>query len=108
MPRLPISLLQKAHAQNPFLPLLLRASRDLPSANNELRWLKQHAKSTVGVSTKRNHQGPEWQALLRRLCEKRARGVPLQYLIGNQPFGDLEILCTPGVLIPRYYRSFNA
>ena len=27
--------------------------------------------------------------------------MPLQYLIGNQPFGALEILCEKGVLIPR-------
>lgn len=27
---------------------------------------------------------------------------PLQYILGTQPFGLLEILCEPGVLIPRW------
>jgi HemK-like putative methylase len=39
--------------------------------------------------------------VLEDLVRRRARGEPLQYIIGNQPFGDLEILCRPGVLIPR-------
>ncbi|OQU97280.1 Methyltransferase domain-containing protein [Cladophialophora immunda] len=32
---------------------------------------------------------------------KRSKGMPLQYIIGNQPFGNLDILCQPRVLIPR-------
>ncbi|KAJ5491607.1 hypothetical protein N7539_003174 [Penicillium diatomitis] len=35
------------------------------------------------------------------MCESRARGMPLQYILGDQPFGELEILCRRGVLIPR-------
>lgn len=38
---------------------------------------------------------------LARLVAERAGGKPLQYIIGNQPFGNLEIICRPGVLIPR-------
>lgn len=38
---------------------------------------------------------------VRRLCRRRGRGEPLQYVLGNQPFGPLEILCKRGVLIPR-------
>ncbi|RVX71188.1 hypothetical protein B0A52_03554 [Exophiala mesophila] len=41
------------------------------------------------------------KAQLARLVAERARGKPLQYVIGNQPFGNLEIICRPGVLIPR-------
>lgn len=32
--------------------------------------------------------------------------MPLQYILGNQPFGDLEILCRKGVLIPRLVSLF--
>ncbi|KAF9892209.1 hypothetical protein FE257_002615 [Aspergillus nanangensis] len=39
--------------------------------------------------------------LLRSMCRARSRGVPLQYIIGDQPFGDLQILCRRNVLIPR-------
>lgn len=34
-------------------------------------------------------------------CEKRSNLVPLQYILGNQPFGKLDIKCEEGVLIPR-------
>lgn len=37
-----------------------------------------------------------------RLCKWRCMGIPLQYLIGWQPFGSLKILCRPHVLIPRW------
>ncbi|KAH3664223.1 hypothetical protein OGAPHI_004574 [Ogataea philodendri] len=33
--------------------------------------------------------------------EERAKHVPLQYILGSQPFGELNIKCRPGVLIPR-------
>ncbi|KAI1354883.1 S-adenosyl-L-methionine-dependent methyltransferase [Xylaria sp. FL0043] len=36
-----------------------------------------------------------------RLVARRGAGEPLQYVLGTQPFGDLEILCEKGVLIPR-------
>ncbi|KAJ5099146.1 hypothetical protein N7532_006147 [Penicillium argentinense] len=39
------------------------------------------------------------------MCYRRSRGYPLQYILGDQPFGNLEILCRPGVLIPRFDRS---
>ncbi|OJD28241.1 hypothetical protein ACJ73_00371 [Blastomyces percursus] len=35
------------------------------------------------------------------MVQQRARGIPLQYILGDQPFGELEILCRRGVLIPR-------
>lgn len=41
------------------------------------------------------------QTLLFQNVKKRAKGMPLQYILGDQPFGELEILCQPHVLIPR-------
>lgn len=35
------------------------------------------------------------------LLERRCGGVPLQYLLGRQPFLDMDIAVGPGVLIPR-------
>lgn len=40
-----------------------------------------------------------------KLARRRARGEPLQYLLGSQPFGELDIKCGKGVLIPRYVCS---
>lgn len=92
MPRLPPQLLRRAQALSPELATLLPACRDLPSALSELRWLKEH------VAKSANHDKPQQ---LSELCRKRGRGVPLQYVLGSQPFGSLDILCRPGVLIPR-------
>ncbi|KAJ4524615.1 hypothetical protein HRR86_000181 [Exophiala dermatitidis] len=39
--------------------------------------------------------------MLARNVARRARGVPLQYILGSQPFGNLEILTHNKVLIPR-------
>jgi len=109
MPRLPPPLLRDAARQHRFLPRLLRECRDLPSAQNELRWLKEHA---VETCRNRNHdirdRGWSTRVLdkrvaqrLTRYVDRRARGEPLQYILGTQPFGDVEILCQKGVLIPR-------
>ena len=88
MPRLSPSLLRRARLISPYLAALLPACRDLPSAAAELRWIREHA---VG--------GPA--GLAARLVRRRARGEPLQYVLGTQPFGRLELACRPGVLIPR-------
>lgn len=113
MPRLPPSLIRRAHHISPYLAALLPACRDLGSARNELRWLREHVSELLSQSRLRssssssNHgslnalhlQGNS--SLLSRLCRQRGRGTPLQYVLGSQPFGDLEIRCRRGVLIPR-------
>ncbi|PGH06598.1 hypothetical protein GX51_02224 [Blastomyces parvus] len=120
MPRLSPSLLRHAYSINPLLPLLLRECRDLPSAQNELRWLSEYA----CAESRRSNNG-DWHSRkaddrpmaqgmrhnednsassklrLQEMVQQRARGVPLQYILGDQPFGELEILCRRGVLIPR-------
>ncbi|KAJ5715058.1 uncharacterized protein N7483_012239 [Penicillium malachiteum] len=83
MPRLPTSLLINAYRENPLLPSLLRECRSLVSARNELRWLRERAQ----------RDSPEWRTRLRAMCRQRSKG--------DQPFGELEILCERGVLIPR-------
>lgn len=88
MPRLSPRALATAAAQDPLLPLLLPANaRSLPAARAELRWIRAELP----------------RARHRAACLLRRRLVPLQYLLGSQPFHDrLDILCRPGVLIPRW------
>ena len=43
----------------------------------------------------------EENLLLERYCQRRSTGEPLQYIIGSQPFGEVDISCRRGVLIPR-------
>ncbi|KAF2183946.1 S-adenosyl-L-methionine-dependent methyltransferase [Zopfia rhizophila CBS 207.26] len=95
MPRLSNGLLRHAYTINPLLAPLLRSCRDLTSAQNELRWLREHVKLTQ-TSLNKSHG-----SLLRRFVCERASGKPLQYILGTEYFGDLEIQCRPGVLIPR-------
>lgn len=93
MPRIPPSALR---ATAPNLARLLPAVRDLASARNELRWLREHVAADPAQPAERSSA-----RRLAALCRRRGRGVPLQYILGTQPFGDLEIRCGRGVLIPR-------
>ncbi|OIW30069.1 HemK family methyltransferase [Coniochaeta ligniaria NRRL 30616] len=97
MPRLPPSLIWKAHSISPLAATLLPVCRDIPSALTELRWIREHVQSTSASASSSALDGVR----LRRLCRERGKGVPLQYVLGTQPFGNLDIKCRPGVLIPR-------
>lgn len=44
---------------------------------------------------------PEKVKLLRELVEQRNSGVPLAYLTGRQTFMGIELVCSPGAMIPR-------
>ncbi|OMP83815.1 putative mitochondrial N(5)-glutamine methyltransferase mtq1 [Diplodia seriata] len=92
MPRIPHGLLRRARRVDCLLPRLLLACRDIASARNELRWLREHAVKTAPAT---------WPARLRAMVRDRSAGRPLQYILGTEYFGDLEIACRPGVLIPR-------
>ncbi|KAH8821428.1 HemK family methyltransferase [Xylogone sp. PMI_703] len=97
MPRISTSLIRKAYAISPLLPILLPGCRTLSSAINELRWIREYVQETTSGHVNQIHR---WNKLL-RLCRRRGRGEPLQYILGSQPFGELDIKCRPGVLIPR-------
>ncbi|KAJ0413997.1 S-adenosyl-L-methionine-dependent methyltransferase [Aspergillus carlsbadensis] len=106
MPRIPTRSILQAYQHDAILPLLLRECRTLESAKNELRWLREHAvrvaESTTTEQVPARAPAPYSRVLLRKMCVARSRGVPLQYILGNQPFGDLDIKCKRGVLIPRH------
>jgi hypothetical protein len=97
MPRIPPTLLRHARCLDRLLPSLLPVCRDLSSAQNELRWLGEHA---AEVASKQG-LGKE-NSLLQAFVNRRARGEPLQYILGTEFFGELEIKCRPDVLIPRW------
>ncbi|KAL2816361.1 S-adenosyl-L-methionine-dependent methyltransferase [Aspergillus cavernicola] len=107
MPRIPTRLIVKAYQNNPLLPLLLRECRSLDSARNELRWLHERAlhiarQRAISGRSGGNYPVVGWRGLFRSMCLARSKGVPLQYILGDQPFGDLDIKCVRGVLIPRH------
>ena len=96
MPRIHPRDIWQARNINKALLALLPVCRDLEGARNELRWLKQHA---VAVSQQIGQS--RQPSLLTDFIDRRARGEPLQYVLGSDYFGELEIRCRPSVLIPR-------
>jgi HemK-like putative methylase len=109
MPRLQPVFLRTASRISPHLPTLLPACRDLESAQHELRWIREYVCSLPLKGIRPSHG--TWDAVrerclykeqrIARLCARRGRGEPLQYVLGSQPFGELDITCRRGVLIPR-------
>lgn len=104
MPRIPPGAIRQAHKISPHAATILPACRDLPSALNELRWIREHVedlqRGRAPSPSRTEHQ-------VASLCRRRGRGVPLQYVLGSQPFGNLDLKCRPGVLIPRYFISLS-
>ncbi|CAK7271962.1 hypothetical protein SEPCBS57363_004890 [Sporothrix epigloea] len=98
MPRLPPSLFWRACRISPGTALLLPVCRDLPSALTELRWIQQHVRETA---ERKGQSSWERKRSVLALCQRRGRGEPLQYVLGTQPFGPLDLLCRKGVFIPR-------
>ena len=47
------------------------------------------------------YETEEYEGLLAKNVQDRSKGKPLQYILGSQPFGSLEIKCSSQVLIPR-------
>lgn len=96
MPRISPKDLIRARATSKALLSLLPVCRDLASANSELRWLQEYA-----INVSQRTAAPNHERFLKDLVARRARGEPLQYILGSEYFGNLEIRCRPGVLIPR-------
>ncbi|CAH6720405.1 mitochondrial MRF1 N(5)-glutamine methyltransferase Mtq1p [[Candida] jaroonii] len=84
--RISPKLIRQARQINNLLPPLLYPNRSLEQAQLELKWITEELPPNQWV-----------QAVKRRSLYE-----PLQYILGSQPFGDLDILCRPGVLIPRW------
>ncbi|TFY64091.1 hypothetical protein EVJ58_g2845 [Rhodofomes roseus] len=72
---------------------LLKQSTGVQAARNELRWMQEALKqspATISGSTD-----------IETMLHRRVAGEPLQYILGTQPFGPLNLLTRPPVLIPR-------
>lgn len=86
MPRISPRLVKQALRHSPLLPPLLRANPNFEQAKLELKWIKNELPKN------------KWADAVRR----RSRLEPLQYILGSQPFGALDILCQRNILIPRW------
>jgi methylase of polypeptide subunit release factors len=95
MPRIHPRTVLQARTIDQLLPRLLPACKDIRSSHLELRWLREHVAQKRLPVTVSDH-------LLESYVLRRSRGEPLQYILGSEYFGELEIKCQPGVLIPRF------
>lgn len=86
MPRINGKIVRQAKGLSALLPPLLPANRDINRALLELKWIKEELPKYQWVSG----------------VNRRLKLEPLQYILGSQPFGDLNIKCRKGVLIPRW------
>lgn len=97
MPRISPCTIRKASQIHPFLRFLLPACRTISEAKRELKWIQDESAEACEHSSHRN-----LKSRIRKACIQRSRLIPLQYILGSQPFGPLHIICKPGVLIPRW------
>ena len=79
------------------------AQADLPNAHHEAEWLLAHLLGRARVHLYLDN--PDVPAAtaerFREMCRARARGVPLQYLIGETEFYGARFFVRSGVFIPR-------
>ncbi|CAG8645898.1 6548_t:CDS:2 [Dentiscutata heterogama] len=99
-----------------LLHRLLTKTNDLSQAQQELKWLTiyvlQQTKNPILYKVKdstistneiiKNLNNNEKIILSKYVSERVEKSKPLQYILGTQPFCDLEIITKPPVLIPRW------
>ena len=95
---------QVTHASGYQQGIDLLTKAGVSNAKSEALWLLE---SALGITRLDIHVQPQksirptlW-AYAYEVFKRRARGEPLQYILGTQPFRGLEIMVRPGVLIPR-------
>ncbi|ODQ66462.1 putative mitochondrial N5-glutamine methyltransferase [Nadsonia fulvescens var. elongata DSM 6958] len=99
MTRISPRLSRKARLVDVLLPYLLPTLRTIPDAQQELKWIRRELTES---ETNSKLDSCTKNTIIRNACKARGKGLPLQYILGTQPFGTLEILCRKSVLIPRW------
>ena len=78
--------------------------RGVPSARLDAEHLLAHAVGVGRLQLYLEHERPltPWELdAFRPLLKRRAAREPLQYILGRQPFRELDLVVSPDVLIPR-------
>lgn len=78
---------------------------DVENAGGEAGWILAHVLGVrsgldVELRPERRLEAEAWRKV-RALTERRARGEPLQYVLGTAGFYGMDLTVGPGVLIPR-------
>jgi release factor glutamine methyltransferase len=72
------------------------AAAGVASPRSDARWLLEHVLAVAG-----DPSAPIGAALLEELVARRAAREPLQLVLGTTAFRTVELLCRPGVFVPR-------
>jgi release factor glutamine methyltransferase len=72
------------------------AAAGVASPRPDARWLLEHVLAVAGDPT-----APAGAALLEEVVARRAAREPLQLVLGTTAFRTVELLCRPGVFVPR-------
>jgi release factor glutamine methyltransferase len=72
------------------------AAAGVASPRTDARWLVEHVLAVAGDPT-----APAGAALLDELVARRAAREPLQLVLGTTAFRTVELVCRPGVFLPR-------
>jgi len=73
----------------------------LHSARAELGWLIEWAQEKQKMKSDPTDTTSVQKLVRQAVVDRADNHTPLQYIIGNQPFVNLEIMCRPPVFIPR-------
>jgi release factor glutamine methyltransferase len=92
-----------SHLTRPLARQLLNVcDQDTRHAQRELHWMLSHVMATSeSATTKENLTFHDAQRLTDMVKDRVERHKPLQYILGSQPFCDLDIVTRPPTLIPR-------
>src|SRR5436190_17011983 len=86
--------------------LLSKNGNNINQAKQELKWLTQHVLQQTRKNSfrlgEKNLNDFEKNLLNELINERVEKSKPLQYILGTQPFCDLEIITKSPVLIPRW------
>ncbi|KAG2172513.1 hypothetical protein INT44_002528 [Umbelopsis vinacea] len=83
--------------------LLNVCDQDMRHAQRELHWMLSHVKDTSKKpNTTENLTFHDAQRLADMVKDRVEHHKPLQYILGSQPFCDLDIVTRPPTLIPRW------
>lgn len=77
------------------------AEAGVPSPEVDARWLVHAAGGRDPRSAPEDELGPDAAARLEVMVARRTAREPLQLIVGSTAFRTLELVCSPGVFVPR-------
>lgn len=81
--------------------LLKTCDNDTNLAQRELHWMLDHVLASKKDSTRSHLTLNDGKKLINMVTDRVEHHKPLQYVLGTQPFCELDIITRPPTLIPR-------